>query len=519
MDTWTLDGIYEQFGHPNMEALKKRPSAPADAFAPAYTIEAPRLNLINPKFFTGDLFIVDFGQSFLVKHPPTKGLGIPASYSAPESLFDMPPSSASDLWALGCLIYEIRAGAPLFSYFFGPPTKDMQLAAFVSTFGKLPETWWNQWEVRDAFFDDNGVALQRSESPWCSVMERMQRIGRADLENPPYEPSEASSEDYDGESEDEEDLEKTNAGRSDLQDSDDGEGETTCGNADQEDNDSVPHNPHVQHRNYDSVVASILSEAGVGSDMKHRSGIIKRSPETSRTADIQPVDPQKELSTHSNCARVSVSTKEPPPTTNRQGEAEQPYWVAKFKTRPVAQLLEPLGTIVSTAEAACLENLLIKLLRYEPEERMAAVDLAFHPWFSGRFTECMDRPWNLSALTNSNPTSETKTSSSDGTTTQLARRNDAATTESRSVPVTFDTSQDTSFEGIGRAPSERRTQVRDPEKEDSSIAGVEEPKTFGRGKVGWCRSVSDPWVESFSLPVLLRRIATFFYRDDWMSMA
>ncbi|KAH8686625.1 hypothetical protein GQ44DRAFT_638726 [Phaeosphaeriaceae sp. PMI808] len=43
----------------------------------------------------------------------------PASFSAPELLFRYQPSCAVDLWALGCLIFQIHTFRVLIPTFFG----------------------------------------------------------------------------------------------------------------------------------------------------------------------------------------------------------------------------------------------------------------------------------------------------------------------------------------------------------------------------------------------------------------
>ena len=52
----------------------------------------------------------------------------------------------SDAWALGCAIFEIRAGSALFESFFGGP--DEILRQIVQTLGRLPDLWWSRWENR-----------------------------------------------------------------------------------------------------------------------------------------------------------------------------------------------------------------------------------------------------------------------------------------------------------------------------------------------------------------------------------
>jgi len=65
----------------------------------------------------GTAKILDFGVAGIVSQRITStgvALGTPA-YMAPEQLQDHPATPASDLYALGCLLYEMLSGSPVFS--------------------------------------------------------------------------------------------------------------------------------------------------------------------------------------------------------------------------------------------------------------------------------------------------------------------------------------------------------------------------------------------------------------------
>ncbi|KAK9240662.1 hypothetical protein V1525DRAFT_385322 [Lipomyces kononenkoae] len=122
--------------------------------APKYLVEPANLSKLESKWFTEKALLVDFGKSFMLQTSPTNGGGIPMSYCAAELYFEGKASVWSDVWALGCTIFEIRAGEQLFASFLGGPHKVIR--HIVQTLGKLPEPWWSPWQLRDAFFDDNG---------------------------------------------------------------------------------------------------------------------------------------------------------------------------------------------------------------------------------------------------------------------------------------------------------------------------------------------------------------------------
>ncbi len=112
-------------------------------------------SLIDPQFLSEDILLVDFGQSFPFDSPPqAEDVGIPFSYCAPEVIFDSTVNKYSEIWALGCVIFELRAGQQLFASWSGG--QDEILRQMVQTFGRLPDPWWAAWDKRADFFDDHG---------------------------------------------------------------------------------------------------------------------------------------------------------------------------------------------------------------------------------------------------------------------------------------------------------------------------------------------------------------------------
>ena len=116
--------------------------------APTYLVQPAAMAEIDVRWISEDILVIDFGQSFFSTQPPSKGVGTPMAYCAPELILDDEVSVWSDVWALGCTMFEIRAGAGLFMSFFGGP--DEILRQMVQTF------WWSRWENRYQFFNDVG---------------------------------------------------------------------------------------------------------------------------------------------------------------------------------------------------------------------------------------------------------------------------------------------------------------------------------------------------------------------------
>jgi serine/threonine protein kinase len=90
------------------------------------------------KLSTGSACLTDFGESFEINDPPAE-VGIPQVYCSPEQVLERRPGKASDLWALGCTLFEIRTGRKLFDTFDDDP--DEYLYKVATILGKLPEPW------------------------------------------------------------------------------------------------------------------------------------------------------------------------------------------------------------------------------------------------------------------------------------------------------------------------------------------------------------------------------------------
>jgi serine/threonine-protein kinase SRPK3 len=175
------------FGEPETEEVVTRthsplgPSLPARLFAPI-----DNAHLTNAAFLKEDALLIDFGQSFPSSHPPTnyEPATIP-HYLSPEARFDGKMDMSSDIWALACTIFEIRAGFPLFEVFIGGP--DEILKEIVATLGKLPEPWWGAFENRHLWFDEDGMPKERERQQTLlpaektSIEQKLASIGSGDM--------------------------------------------------------------------------------------------------------------------------------------------------------------------------------------------------------------------------------------------------------------------------------------------------------------------------------------------------
>ncbi|KAK9319816.1 kinase-like domain-containing protein [Lipomyces orientalis] len=140
VDSWSDQDVYERLGFPVTAKVRAWSGELNDKpCAPDYLVESANLSNLEYKWFTEKVLLVDFGQSFFLKTSSPNNVAITVSYFAPEVFFEEKASVWSDIWALGCTIFEIRAGFQLFESFFDD--SDDVIRQIVETLGKLPEPW------------------------------------------------------------------------------------------------------------------------------------------------------------------------------------------------------------------------------------------------------------------------------------------------------------------------------------------------------------------------------------------
>ncbi|KAK0352859.1 hypothetical protein LTR02_012771 [Friedmanniomyces endolithicus] len=157
IDDWTEDEVLERLGTPSTQDLVAAPGTHPGDSAPRYVVEPA--SMPDAKYFTHDVLLVDFGEAFPVDSPPRpEDIGIPVKYRAPETFFESKVSPASEAWSLACVLYEIRAGDPLFTSIMGG--RDEIIMQMVQMKGKLLGPWWSSWDGRSMFVDDDDEPLK-----------------------------------------------------------------------------------------------------------------------------------------------------------------------------------------------------------------------------------------------------------------------------------------------------------------------------------------------------------------------
>lgn len=100
--------------------------------APQYLVYPVRWCDVDSRHISPEPCLIDFGESFKASDPP-EDLGIPAPYRSPEIILEKTAGVGSDLWALGCTLFEIRTGRKMFNLF--DDDDDAYLDAMVQVLG------------------------------------------------------------------------------------------------------------------------------------------------------------------------------------------------------------------------------------------------------------------------------------------------------------------------------------------------------------------------------------------------
>ncbi|THV03264.1 kinase-like protein [Dendrothele bispora CBS 962.96] len=134
---------------------------PLRTLDPPFGVVAPVDSECLLSFIQEDVLLINCGQAvfskcLLTDYQPA----ILLHYLSPEGLFGAEIGLPSNIWALACILFEIRTGAPIFdSFFYGHNFIVKQIVEL----GKLPEVWWASWNDRTDWFNVTGHPLPDEE--------------------------------------------------------------------------------------------------------------------------------------------------------------------------------------------------------------------------------------------------------------------------------------------------------------------------------------------------------------------
>ena len=108
-------------------------------------------------------------------------------YRSPEVILEYELNENCDMWSVGCLIYELLTGNPLFD-----PDKKNHLSidqdhilCMISTLGKIPDNLLNKSKNRNIFFKSNGLMKNVYSvpiTPLKDILEKNINLSKTELE-------------------------------------------------------------------------------------------------------------------------------------------------------------------------------------------------------------------------------------------------------------------------------------------------------------------------------------------------
>ena len=102
--------------------------------------------------------------AFWETNPPQSTV-TPVALRAPEIIFEERPyTSGTDIWAFGCLVYELMTGAQLFSVWtIGPHDQeddDIHILDLIDVLGPMPDRLMAKWPRKDKWIGPDGERLR-----------------------------------------------------------------------------------------------------------------------------------------------------------------------------------------------------------------------------------------------------------------------------------------------------------------------------------------------------------------------
>ncbi|RAL12333.1 kinase domain protein [Aspergillus homomorphus CBS 101889] len=169
-DHLTIDQFYERYGEPETEPITHRDGTPLPPNIPPKAVLPLYLGKKAEEFVLTDAHVLlsDFGEAFAPAKETRLGedCHTPLASRPPEARFEpsAPLSYAADIWSLGTAIWEILGMRAVFSSEFA--TADEVVCPQVDVLGPMPAKWWERWDERGRFFDEDSGRPKAGREVW-----------------------------------------------------------------------------------------------------------------------------------------------------------------------------------------------------------------------------------------------------------------------------------------------------------------------------------------------------------------
>ena len=160
----SLKQFYEKYGEPETVPITLKdgkplpPNAPPEAVIPLYL----GMDADEFKLHDANVLLSDFGESYSPSSEIRQGEDCHAPLAAqpPEARFEpqTPLSYSADIWSLAVATWEILGMKALFSNEY--ITADEMVSQHIDVLGSTTTSWWERWEERGEFFDQDGHPLE-----------------------------------------------------------------------------------------------------------------------------------------------------------------------------------------------------------------------------------------------------------------------------------------------------------------------------------------------------------------------
>ncbi|KAH5624053.1 hypothetical protein HBI51_239530 [Parastagonospora nodorum] len=177
----TEEELVQKLGKPGTGQIQRKDGIPLDHGMPQYLVRPTSYPPDLKSSTTNIIKLIDYGQSFQ-RHDTPNDFNTPLPVRAPEIIFKDTVDYRMDLWSMGCMLFELVVGQPVFdSIMISPPMLVRQMLETVNE--DLPERWREKWRVMDTDPPDEepGICLQ----DWLEEMyfdgERKEEFSREDI--------------------------------------------------------------------------------------------------------------------------------------------------------------------------------------------------------------------------------------------------------------------------------------------------------------------------------------------------